>query len=345
MIERTEMTRPRAAILGCGGLTLSTEERYFFEKSDPLGFILFKRNCETPDQVRALVDELRATVGRPDAPVLVDQEGGRVQRLGPPHWKARPPQNLFARIAEDDRALAREAASVNARLIAEDLRALGIDVDCLPVLDVPVTGAHEIIGDRSFGSDPELVAELGQSVVAGLMAGGVTPVIKHLPGHGRAAVDSHLELPCVDAGAEILRRTDFVPFKAANLAPWGMTAHVIYEAFDPMHPATLSPTVIGEVIRGEIGFQGFLVSDDVSMKALRGGLGANAAASIEAGCDAVLHCNGDLAEMIEIMAAVPELSGIAWERFQSGLAVRPAMDPIDLDALEAQLSAMVADWV
>lgn len=344
MIERTT-SRPRAAILGCSGFALSTEERYFFEKSDPLGFILFKRNCDTPGQVRALVNELRATVGRQDAPVLIDQEGGRVQRLGPPHWKARPAQNLFARMAADDRALAREAASINARLIAEDLTALGIDVDCLPLLDVPVVGAHEIIGDRSFGADPELVAELGQSVVAGLMAGGVTPVIKHLPGHGRATVDSHLDLPCVDAGPESLRRSDFLPFKAANLAPWGMTAHVIYEAFDPMRPATLSPTVIGDVIRGEIGFQGFLVSDDISMKALRGRVGTNAAASIDAGCDAALHCNGDLAEMIEIMAAVPELSGIAWERFQSGLAVRPALDPIDLASLETQLSAMIADWV
>ncbi len=344
MIAHDDEKRPRAAILGCAGPTLSEEETFFFEQTDPLGFILFQRNCVDPNQVKALVDSMRAAVGRADAPVLIDQEGGRVQRLGPPHWNNRPPQHLFARIAEDDRALAREAASINARLIAEDLIQLGIDVNCLPLLDVPVQGAHDIIGDRAFGMDPAIVSELGQSVITGLGAGGVTAVIKHLPGHGRANADSHLALPWVDAGKGTLRRTDFLPFKAARYAPWGMTAHVVYEAFDPMRPATLSETMIMDVIRGEIGFQGFLLSDDISMKALSGPIEVNAAAALEAGCDAVLHCNGDMHEMYLVMRDIPEMTGIAWQRFQTGLAVRPYIDPIDVAALEAEFAAMTANW-
>lgn len=344
MTVHLDEKRPRAAILGCAGPTLTEEETFFFEQMDPLGFILFARNCVDPDQVKALVKSMRAAVGRDDAPVLIDQEGGRVQRLGPPHWKVRPAQSLFARIAEDDRALAREAASINARLIAEELILLGIDVDCLPVMDVPTIGAHEIIGDRAFGMDPEIVSELGQSVITGLGAGGVTAVVKHLPGHGRANADSHLALPYVDAGKNALRRTDFLPFKNARFAPWGMTAHVVYEAFDPMRPATLSETMIMDVIRGEIGFQGFLVSDDISMKALSGRIEVNALAALEAGCDAVLHCNGDMHEMHAIMRDLPEMTGIAWERFQTGLAVRPASDPIDVPALEAELAKMTANW-
>lgn len=336
---------PRAAIFGCAGKTLSDREAAFFAETDPLGFILFARNVDTPAQVTALTASLRRAVGREDAPVLVDQEGGRVQRLGPPTWQARPAQNLFARMAAEDVSQAIEAASLNALLIGHELIRLGIDVDCLPVMDVPVKGANAIIGDRSYGDDPETVAELGKAVVAGLISSGVVPIIKHIPGHGRALVDSHLELPWVDAGVEALKRTDFLPFRAASQAPWAMTAHVVYEAFDPMRPATLSEIVIGEVIRGEIGFQGFLVSDDMTMKALRGDLGDLSAAAIDAGCDAVLHCSGDFDEMTKVAAAVSEMSTIAWQRFQSGRAVLPAEAPIDAVVLQAQLDEMIADWL
>ena len=344
MSEKSTRELPRAAIFGCAGMALSDQEAAFFNEADPLGFILFARNVESPTQVAALTASLRRAVGREDTPVLIDQEGGRVQRLGPPTWQARPAQNLFARMAAEDISQAIEAASLNARLIGNELLELGVDVDCLPVMDVPVIGSNAIIGDRAYGNDPEIVAELGKAVVAGLISSGVVPIIKHIPGHGRALVDSHLELPWVDAGAEALKRTDFLPFHAASQAPWAMTAHVVYEAFDPMRPATLSEIVIGEVIRGEIGFQGFLVTDDMTMKALRGDLGDLSAAAIEAGCDAVLHCNGDFDEMVRVAAAVPEMSTIAWQRFQSGRAVLPAEAPIDVAVLQAQLDEMIADW-
>lgn len=336
---------PRAAIFGCAGTELGVEERYFFENADPLGFILFARNIDNPDQVRELVGNLRAAVGRDDAPVLIDQEGGRVQRLGPPHWPVRPPQSLFARIAADDRALARETASLNAQLIGAELSGLGIDVNCLPVLDVPVAGADDIIGDRAFGNDPEVIAELGEAAIAGLMAGGVMPVIKHLPGHGRAQQDSHLHLPHVDTDADTLRETDFVPFRRLYYAPWGMTAHIVYEAFDAKNPATLSETVIQEVIRGEIGFRGFLVSDDVNMKALSGSVAGNVTAALDAGCDAVLHCNGELDEMIAVADVLPELHGMSVQRLQSAQAMMPYTEDIDVARLQAQFDDKVAPWI
>lgn len=335
---------PMAAIFGCAGTELGIEERYFFETADPLGFILFARNIDNPDQVRKLVRALRAAVGRDDAPVLIDQEGGRVQRLGPPNWRARPAQNLFARIAADDRALAREAASLNAHLMATELAALGIDVDCLPVLDVPSDDAHDVIGDRAFGSDPALIAELGEAVIAGLMAGGVMPVAKHLPGHGRAKQDSHLELPHVTCDAETLRNTDFLPFRHLYYAPWGMTAHIVYEAFDAENPATLSETVIQEVIRGEIGFSGFLISDDINMKALSGSEAENAVRALDAGCDAILHCNGELDDMIKVADSLPELSGMSIQRLQSAHAMMPVVEEIDTARLQAQFDDMTAPW-
>jgi beta-N-acetylhexosaminidase len=343
-MSSSDRAAPGAAIFGCAGTELSVEERYFFENADPLGFILFDRNIDNADQVRALVAELRAAVGRDDAPVLIDQEGGRVQRLGPPNWLARPAQGLFAHIAREDRALAREAASLNAHLIAAELSGLGIDVDCLPVLDVPVSGAHDIIGDRAFGSDPLLIAELGEAVVAGLMAGGVMPVIKHLPGHGRARQDSHLHLPRVDTAAEVLRDTDFLPFRHLYHAPWGMTAHIVYEAFDASNPATLSETVIQEVIRGEIGFRGFLVSDDLNMKALSGSAANNVTQALDAGCDAVLHCNGELDEMIAVAEVLPELTGMSMQRLHSAQAMMPVVEDIDVARLQAQFDAMISPW-
>ena len=303
---------PSAAIYGCAGPRLSDEEKRFFTAADPLGFILFSRNIDSPGQVRSLVDDLRATVGR-RAPVLIDQEGGRVQRLKPHHWRKRPPMAVFGQLAGHDLPLARRAARLNARLMAADLAELGIDVDCAPLLDVPVPGAHDIIGDRAFGLDPMLVADLGRAVMDGLLDGGVMPVIKHIPGHGRALVDSHLDLPVVDADAATLAARDFAAFRCLRDAPWAMTAHVVYKAFDE-RPATISRLVIEQVIRGAIGCEALLLSDDLSMKALRGDFGDRATATLDAGCDVVLHCNGDLAEMRAIAAAVRPLDDAAEER-------------------------------
>ncbi len=303
---------PSAVIYGCAGLTLSDEEKRFFAAADPLGFILFSRNVDNPQQVRRLVDELRATVGR-RAPVLIDQEGGRVQRLKPPHWRKRPPMVVFGRLAARDLPLARRAAGLNARLMAADLAELGIDVDCAPLLDVPVPGAHDIIGDRAFGHDPMLVADLGRAVMDGLLDGGVMPVIKHVPGHGRALVDSHLDLPVVNTDAATLAGQDFMPFRCLRDAPWAMTAHVVYKAYDEK-PATTSRRVIEEVIRGVIGCEALLLSDDLSMKALKGDFGDRTVASLDAGCDVVLHCNGAMDEMRAIDAAMRPLDEAAEER-------------------------------
>lgn len=335
-------TPPCAIIFGCAGTTLSEDERTFFAESNPLGFILFARNCEEPEQVSALVEELRKSVGRDDAPVLIDQEGGRVQRLGPPHWAERPAQRQFASLAAKNEGRAKSACEANARLIAHDLLAVGIDVNCLPLLDVPVPGAHDIIGDRAFGYDPERVALLGEAVVSGLMKGGVTPVIKHIPGHGRANVDSHEDLPVVTASIDDLRSTDFAPFTALNNAPWAMTAHVVYNAIDPDAPATLSKTVIGDVIRGEMGFDGFLISDDVSMRALKGDFADRARGSLDAGCDTVLHCNGDMDEMRALIAGTPEMSEDAWRRYQAGRKAVGQPDEIDHAALEYLVSSSLA---
>ncbi|MBF0563022.1 MAG: beta-N-acetylhexosaminidase, partial [Alphaproteobacteria bacterium] len=266
-------SQPAAVIFGCSGLVLSDEEKRFFAASNPLGFILFGRNIGTPEQVRALVNDLRATVERADAPVLIDQEGGRVQRLGPPHWRKVPPAAVFADLVAAGKARGLAGARLNARLLAEDLRNLGIDVNGAPVLDVPVEGAHDIIGDRAYGRSPERVAPLGRAMCDGLLDGGVLPVIKHIPGHGRALSDSHLDLPVVDAPASVLEETDFAPFRALRDAPWAMTAHVVYLALDPERPATLSPFVVKTVIRERIGFDGLLLTDDLSMRALSGSFG------------------------------------------------------------------------
>lgn len=343
MPDVTQST-PKAVIFGCSGLTLTAEETAFFADSNPFGFILFARNCQTPNQIASLVQALRASVGRDDAPVMIDQEGGRVQRLGPPHWKKRPAQGMFAKIAGEDLTVAVEAARLNAQLIAEDLIALGIDVNCLPLLDVPVPGAHDIIGNRAFGNDPELIATLGAAVIEGLALGGVMPVIKHIPGHGRSMADSHLSLPRVDASLEDLRKTDFAPFKNLNGASWGMTAHIVYEALDADLPATLSKKVISDVIRDEIGFQGFLVSDDVNMKALTGSIADNSIRALDAGCDAVLHCNGELDEMITVAAELPELSAKALERFKIAKRHQSAKSDVDVDALEVMFDRVTAKW-
>jgi beta-N-acetylhexosaminidase len=309
---------PLAAILGCAGPELTAAERAFFTAVDPLGFIVFARNLVDPEQARRLTADLRATVGRPDAPILVDQEGGRVARLKAPHWRHPPAADRFGAIAAQDRARAAQAVRINHELMAAEMLELGINVDCAPMIDVRAPGAHDIIGDRAFGTDPYLVADLGRAAAEGLLAGGVMAILKHIPGHGRSVVDSHHDLPRVDADFDTLAETDFVPFRALNDVPWAMTAHIIYSAIDDQLPATLSPTVIAEVIRGEIGFAGLLVSDDLSMKALKGGLDELAQASLEAGCDIVLHCNGDMAEMEAVVRGAKALSPVGQARYVQG---------------------------
>ncbi|MEQ8194615.1 MAG: beta-N-acetylhexosaminidase [Rhodospirillales bacterium] len=312
------------AVFGCAGPALSPEERSFFREANPLGFILFQRNCTDPDQVRTLVDNLRACVGRADAPVLIDQEGGRVARLKPPHWRAAPAPGAFAALAQKDPERAVRAARLNARLMAAELADLGITVDCTPVLDIPRPGADPIIGDRALGDAPETVARLGRAVCEGLLDGGVLPVIKHIPGHGRAPADSHKTLPVVETGIAALRESDFAPFKALRDIPWAMTAHVLYTDLDSAAPATTSKTIIGDIIRGEIGFQGVLVSDDLSMRALAGDFRERAAMSLAAGCDIVLHCNGDRAEMEAVMTGCGAMGLDAILRLQRAESVRTA---------------------
>jgi beta-N-acetylhexosaminidase len=324
-----------ACILGCAGPTLGVAERSFFRDVQPWGFIVFKRNVETPDQLRGLVEELRACVGRDDAPVLIDQEGGRVQRLGPPHWRRFPPGRAYGELAGNDPLLHREITRLGARLLAHDLAAVGVNVDCVPVLDVPAPDGHEIIGDRAYGETPEEVALLGRAAAEGLIAGGVLPIIKHIPGHGRARGDSHLDLPVVEASADELDARDFAPFRVLSDMPMAMTAHVVYAAFDARRPATTSRKLIGQVIRGRIGFDGLLVSDDLSMKALSGDFTDRAKASLAAGCDVVLHCNGDPAEMAAVVAGCKPLAGKAKARAAAALA-RLARVPEPFDAEEGR---------
>ena len=331
----------RAVVLGCEGLQLTSWEKGFFAEADPFGFILFQRNCDSPDQVRGLVEALRETVGRGAAPVLIDQEGGRVQRLRPPHWRSAPAPRCFAELALSDLGRASEAVRVNAALLAGELIALGIDVDCVPSLDLRWPGAHEVIGDRSYGDRPDIIAALGRACCEGLLAGGVMPVIKHLPGHGRATVDSHLALPRVATGRGELEGSDFAPFRDLADMPWAMTAHVVYEAIDPLRPATTSATVIDQVIRGFIGFDGLLLSDDLSMQALDGDLETRARDSLDAGCDIALHCNGKREEMSTVAAGCRPLSTAAEGRIAAGRKRLDKPDRTDLQALTAQLDDLL----
>jgi beta-N-acetylhexosaminidase len=328
-------------ILGCAGTRLSAEERAFFSRASPLGFILFARNCETPGQIRALVDELREAVGRADAPVLIDQEGGRVARLKPPQWRAAPPAGRFGELAARKPHAAIEAVRLNSYLIARELAALGIDVDCAPVLDLRFPDAHEVIGDRAFGAAPQSVAELGRAACEGFLAGGVLPVIKHVPGHGRAMVDSHHELPVVTTARAEMEATDFEPFRLLADMPWAMTAHVRYAAIDPSLPATLSPKVIREVIRGHIGFDGLLLCDDLSMRALKGDLGHLARQALAAGCDIALHCNGNMKEMTAVVAAAGALSADAERRFRRGRALLERSAGTAIAAAETRLAELM----
>jgi len=331
----------RAFITGLSGAAITSDERAFLRDHAPWGLILFKRNIDDPEQVRRLVEDFRDAVAA-DAPVLVDQEGGRVQRLAPPHWPAYPAGAVYRQLYEGDRAAGLAAARLGARLIASDLRDLGIDVDCLPLADVPVAGADQVIGDRAYGDTPDQVAALAAAAAAGLLEGGVLPVLKHLPGHGRATADSHLRLPVVDTDRETLEATDFAAFRPLAGLPLGMTAHVVFSAYDPLAPATTSVTMIRQVIRDSIGFRGLLMSDDISMGALSGSLAERARASLAAGCDVVLHCNGDLAEMREVAAATPLLSGEPLARAAAALAQRHAPQPCDMAQARATFAALLS---
>src|SRR5664280_2506668 len=331
----------RAFITGVFGPELSAAEREFIRLERPWGFILFKRNIETPAQVILLISELRRELGEPDAPVLIDQEGGRVQRFGPPNWPAYPPGAVFGRLYDIDRALGLSAARLSARLIAADLIETGVTVDCLPLADVPVAGADAVIGNRAYGTEPGKVADIARAVTEGLEQGGVLPVLKHIPGHGRATADTHFRLPVVDTPRAELERTDFAAFQPLADLPMAMTAHVVFSALDTAHPATTSATMINQVIRGVIGFQGLLMSDDVSMNALAGSIAERTRAVFAAGCDMVLHCNGKLDEMREVARETPQLSGKALQRAKRALASRKAPQAFDRLTAQAELGALI----
>ena len=336
------MPAARAFITGLAGLTVSANERAFLREALPWGSIIFKRNVSSPQQLADIIRSFRDIVGW-EAPVLVDQEGGRVQRLGPPHWPAYPPGARYGEIYDRSPEAGLAAARLAGHLIAADLRPLGIDVDCLPLADVPVPGSDNVIGDRAYGTQPAKVAAIAGAIAEGLLAGGVLPVLKHLPGHGRATADSHLKLPVVDADRATLEATDFAAFRPLSALPLGMTAHVVFSAIDPVAPATTSVKMVREVIRGSIGFQGLLMSDDVSMGALSGSLAERSKAALAAGCDVVLHCNGNLAEMTEVAGAVPELSGEAARRAQAALAARKAPEQFDVESARKIFAQMVGN--
>ena len=330
----------RAFITGLSGLNVSANERAFLREAQPWGLIIFKRNVNTPQQVTELTKSFRDAVGWA-APVLVDQEGGRVQRLGPPHWPIFPPGARYGAIYDRDVASGLAAARLGGHLIAADLNVLGIDVDCIPLADVLAPGADPVIGDRAYGTEPGKVAAIAGAIAQGLLAGGVLPVLKHLPGHGRATADSHHKLPVVDTDRATLESTDFAAFRPLSRLPLGMTAHVVFSAIDPDAPATTSVTMVREVIRGFIGFRGLLMSDDVSMKALSGTIAERSRAAFAAGCDVVLHCNGDLNEMSAVASQAPELKGEAAKRAEAALAQRKAPEEFDVDAARKIFAQMV----
>jgi beta-N-acetylhexosaminidase len=331
----------RAFITGVSGLELGADERAFIRDERPWGFILFKRNIDTPTQVSSLVRELRDAICNPDAPVLIDQEGGRVQRLGPPHWPVYPPGAVFGALYDIEPKLGFQAARLSSRLIAADLIESGITVDCLPLADVPVEGGDAVIGNRAYGTNPDKVAAIARAVTDGLVEGGVLPVLKHIPGHGRATADSHFRLPIVDTSRKELETTDFAAFQPLADLPMAMTAHVVFSALDPAQPATTSATIINQVIRGVIGFQGLLMSDDVSMNALAGTIAERTRAIANAGCDMILHCNGKLEEMRDVARETPELTGEALERAKRALASRHPPRPFDRQAARAELDALI----
>ena len=346
--EMSSAVTPRAVIFGCTGLDLTDDERAFFRDADPLGFILFARNVDQPERTRRLVEELRSSVARAEAPVLIDQEGGRVARLRPPHWRKAPPARLLGELYARDPEHGLEATLLNSRLLAADVASVGGDVDCLPVLDIAFPETHAVIGDRAYADRPEAVAALGRAAAEGLLAEGVMPVMKHMPGQGRAMVDSHHSLPRVTAKREVLERTDFLPFKLLSDLPWGMTGHILFEAIDPSAAMTVSARGVKEVIRGHIGFDGLLLSDDLSMQALGGSLGERAARSLAAGCDIAVHCNGRMDEMLDIVARTGSMTEAAGRRFDAGRAIlarhrAPAGQPGLADAAQ-RFATLLPEW-
>ena len=334
MSEFGSLSNSRAIILGCTSLNLTKEEKLFFRDANPLGFILFKRNCQSPEQVRVLIQELCESIGRLDIPVLIDQEGGRVQRMGPPYWpNYLSAQSLVSNIAS--KKMAEEAVFLNSCLIAHDLSELGINVNCSPVLDVPSANSDPIIGDRAFSKKPEDVEKFGRLVCKGYLKNGVLPVLKHIPGHGRADVDSHKKLPVVDSTLDELQKCDFMPFKKLAGMPWAMTAHVVYSAIDPEMPATQSKLIIGDFIRDEFKFNGVLITDDLSMGALSGDFRKRAEKSLAAGCDIALHCNGNLTEMKLVMEGVSNLSNISISRLERAEKMRKKIKKVEFPEVES----------
>lgn len=324
----------KSFISGCAGLELSEEETAFFRAEKPIGLILFQRNCHDKQQVKALTNAYRNAVGEQDVLILIDQEGGRVARLKPPQWRVFPSARQFGLLYKQDEERALEAATLVTRLLASELYELGINVDCLPVLDLPVPGADAIIGDRAYDTTAQPVIKLARAVTNGLLAGGVLPVAKHIPGHGRANADSHKALPVINTDRETLEQNDFVPFQALNDLPLAMTAHVLMPAFDPDEPASTSPTIISDIIRDQIGFDGALMCDDLSMQALEGSLGERTARVLAAGCDLALHCNGDMKEMKTVAQSCNMLEGEAARRVNSGLS--KLQKPEDFDEERAE---------
>lgn len=328
------MTKLSACIFGCEGPKLTPQEKQFFKAVDPWGFILFARNVSDARQIRALTAEIRDCVGR-NAPILIDQEGGRVQRLRGPEWSEwLPPLEQVARIS-DSRLM-----HLRYRIIAAELYALGIDVNCAPMLDIATPDSHEIIENRCFGHDPETVTKMGRAAAEGLLAGGVLPIIKHIPGHGRANMDSHFELPHLDTPRSVLQKSDFIPFRQLADLPMAMTAHIVYTDIDPRKCATQSHTVI-DTIRKDMGFDGLIMTDDLSMKALQGSFSERCIASFDAGCDVVLHCNGNMDEMRQISDATPTLADTALARADTALAMRKTPELFDIDAAKAQFTALM----
>ncbi|TNE42213.1 MAG: beta-N-acetylhexosaminidase [Alphaproteobacteria bacterium] len=337
----------RAVIFGFAGTKLTEDEKNFFQDVDPFGFILFLRNIESPDQLRGLTDDLRMLSGRDDTPILIDQEGGRVARMREPHWRKAPAAGAFGALYETDPARAEEAAYLNYRLMAEELWQAGINVDCVPMLDVRTPDANEaVIGDRAFSDDPQIVTALGKTAADAMLAGGVLPVMKHMPGHGRARVDSHFDVPVVEAPVADLEAIDFAPFRALNHLPMGMTGHLVYPALADGEISTLSETIICEVIRssapGRIGFDGLLMTDDFSMGALSGDFAVRTQKALAAGCDVILHCNGDPEEMAAIASEIPELAGKSLERGKKALDYLSAPDDFDPADARNRLKSLMA---
>lgn len=323
-----------AAIFGCAEPSLTRDEVAFFREADPYGFIIFARNIETPDQVLRLTTALRESVGR-DAPVLIDQEGGRVQRMRAPHWQEwQPPLDTV--LGAPDVATAARRMRLRSQVMAAELRGVGVDANCAPVADVASEITHPFLRNRCYGTDPAVVAIIARAVADGLLAGGVIPVVKHMPGHGRSHVDTHMDLPMVTATAEELAAVDFAPFRALADLPMAMTAHLVFSAYDADLPATQSPRMI-QVIREEIGFQGLLMTDDLNMEALSGTLAERTARSLAAGVDVALHCKGDLAEMQAVAAAAGRMGPVARARAEAALAWRRNV-MADVPALMAELA-------